>query len=261
MITQIYEIQTPEEAIQMVRIGVDHIGSVVLDVQSWRQPILRQTVETVRQAEKCASLILLFNEPEAVFRALDYYQPDIVHFCETLVDENLEIDRETCDRLIELQLGVRRRFSQIEVMRSIPIAPTGQAQRVPTLALARRFAAHSDWLLTDTLLLADAPQPVQGFVGITGHTCDWPMARQMVEDSDIPVILAGGLSAENVQAAILATAPAGVDSCTRTNATDAAGKPLRFQKDNEKVRQMVQRARLAAEKMSINSEKEYEIHV
>ena len=61
-------------------------------------------------------------------------------------------------------------------------------------------------------------QPVEGFVGITGKTCDWIAARRLVESSRIPVILAGGLSPENVYEGILAIRPAGVDSCTLTNA-------------------------------------------
>ena len=38
-------------------------------------------------------------------------------------------------------------------------------------------------------------QPVKGFVGITGKTCDWDIAADLVKKSRIPVILAGGIIA------------------------------------------------------------------
>jgi phosphoribosylanthranilate isomerase len=90
-------------------------------------------------------------------------------------------------------------------------------------------------------------QPVQGFVGITGEICDWVTARKLVRTSRIPVILAGGISPQNVMQGIQQVRPAGVDSCTRTNAHDKTGKPIRFKKDLVKVKQLVERVR-AAEK-------------
>jgi len=59
----------------------------------------------------------------------------------------------------------------------------------------------------------------------------------------IPVILAGGLSPENVAAGIGKVRPAGVDTCTATNAVDDLGRPVRFRKDPEKVRRFVAEAR------------------
>ena len=90
-------------------------------------------------------------------------------------------------------------------------------------------------------------QPVSGFVGITGNTCDWDMARRLVQDSRIPVILAGGISAENVSDGMTATRPAGIDSCTLTNACDGHGRPIRFRKDPGKVKHLVDAVRLAEE--------------
>jgi len=36
-----------------------------------------------------------------------------------------------------------------------------------------------------------------------------------------------------------------VDSCTRTNATDRSGRPVRFKKDLKKVRRFIEEARRA----------------
>ena len=248
MIVQIYEIQTPEEAEALIAMGVDHIGSVLTTEAEWRNPGVKAAVETSRGRAR-HSIIPLFNTPETVFRVLDCYRPDIVHFCEALADARGVFPG--CAGLMRLQAEVRKRYPEIDIMRSIPIAPAGRGGEVPSLELAGMFAPVSDYFLTDTMLLpaSTAPsaqhQPVSGFVGITGRTCDWEIAGALVQTSPIPVILAGGLSPENVREAVLATRPAGVDSCTGTNATDALGNPVRFRKDMARVRRFIREAHRA----------------
>ncbi len=48
-------------------------------------------------------------------------------------------------------------------------------------------------------------------IGGTGRTCDWEKARDLVRASDIPILLAGGLTPENVAEAIRLVSPWGVD--------------------------------------------------
>ncbi len=256
MFVQIYEIQTPAEALSMIDLGVDRIGSVLLSEARWKVPAIRETVAAVRAANRSSSLIPLFSAPETVFRALDYYRPHIIHFCEALPlsgDPAAE-----CEPFLHLQSDVRSRFPEVSIMRSIPIAQPGQAHRVPSLELARIFEPVSDYFLTDTLLMsepadADAGQPVAGFVGITGRICDWDVARELVETSRIPVVLAGGIGPGNVGEGIRRTRPAGVDSCTGTNARDECGQPVRFKKDPERVRQMTLAANAAFQEMRTNT--------
>jgi len=243
MITQIYEIQTPAEAEAVIGLGVDHIGTVLVTPEKWKVAEISDTRRVVRELGAQSSLIPLFSQPDLVYTVIDHYQPDIVHLCEHLTSDEHAADG--CRALIQLQEGIRTRFPALRIMRSIPIAPTGRERQVPTLELARLFEAVSDLFLTDTLLVASEPQPVTGFVGITGETCDWSLAAQLVRQCRIPVILAGGLSPENVYAAILAVEPAGVDSCTCTNAVTVNGKPVRFRKDLQRVGRFVEQARQA----------------
>jgi phosphoribosylanthranilate isomerase len=243
------------EAEALIGLDVDHIGSVVVSEERWKLPQLKDTIKTIRSTAAKSSLIPLYNRPESVLRTLDYYQPDIVHFCEALSDSNNIWD--FCDRLVHLQAFVRKHFPEIKIMRSIPIAQTRATDRIPTIELAQRFEQESDFFLTDTILMNSSGtdidhQPVQGFVGITGEICNWETARKLVENANIPVILAGGISPQNVTDGIRQVRPAGVDSCTRTNVLDKSGKPIRFKKDLVKVETLVEQVR-AAEKSLASS--------
>ena len=73
-----------------------------------------------------------------------------------------------------------------------------------------------DAFITDTF------DPETGASGATGKTHDWRHSRRLVEMSDRPVILAGGLRPENVRRAILEVKPAGVDA--HTGVENAAGR-------------------------------------
>jgi phosphoribosylanthranilate isomerase len=257
LIVQIYEVQTPAEAEYLIDLDVDHIGSVILSQDNWQQSILKETIETIRSSTAKSSLIPLYHHPETVLQTLDYYQPDIVHFCEALVGHARLWD--FCNQLIQLQTAVKNQFPQIKVMRSIPIAQSGDADEVPTLEFAKRFEPASDYFLTDTFLAKAAgsdqnSQPVQGYVGITGKTCNWKIARKLVEVSRVPVILAGGISPQNAVDGIQQVNPAGVDSCTQTNALDEKGQPIRFKKDLAKVKQLVKNVRQTERALSHRSD-------
>jgi phosphoribosylanthranilate isomerase len=51
-------------------------------------------------------------------------------------------------------------------------------------------------------------------LGGTGRTHNWAMSRKIVEQSKIPVFLAGGLNSNNVKAAVDAVQPYGLDLCS-----------------------------------------------
>ncbi len=248
MIVQIYEIQTQAEAEAMIALDVDHLGSVLVCAQTWQDPVLKRAIEITQAAGRKSSLIPLFRDVDPIARSIDYYRPDIIHFCEAMAWN--DIDNGEIADMLERQRMVRRRFPQVAIMRSIPIGMNGCGQRIPSLRLAALFEPCSDWFLTDTVLfnttdgVAD-DQPVLGFVGITGETCDWSVAGELVRASRIPVILAGGIGPSNVRDGIEQVRPAGVDSCTRTNAQDARGRNIRFKKDPEKVSALVRSAREA----------------
>lgn len=247
LIVQIYEIQSPHEAELMIEAGVDHIGGVILSENNLKNKQLKESVKLIKNSDSLSSLIPLYSDPEAIYRTLDYYEPDIIHFCESLSDDKGILP--VCKTLIQIQKELKLRYPEVKIMRSVPIAEPAYVSKVPTLEIADLFEPVSDYFLTDTLLISEGndekDQPVEGFVGITGITCDWKMAGKLVEQSRIPVIFAGGLSPDNVFDGATAIKPAGVDSCTQTNLRDDNNKPIRFNKDIEKVKRFVSETRRA----------------
>ncbi|RLB42217.1 MAG: hypothetical protein DRH12_06195 [Deltaproteobacteria bacterium] len=244
MIIQIYEIQTPWEAEKCIKVGVDHIGSVILSQEEWRVPDVKTVVELAQGAGKKSSLIFLFSDDQTIFKALDYYRPNIVHFCESLTDHTGKTV--SLHRFLKKQESIKRLFPEIQIMRSIPIAPESYNPRPLSLEIAQKFEPVTDFFLTDTWL---GKEPVEGFIGITGRVLDWNIAAQLVRHTTIPVILAGGLGPHNVYEALVKVMPAGADSCTGTNEKDKKGNPIRFKKDFNKVKQFVLEVRRAEQEL------------
>ena len=252
LLVQIYEVQTPEQAAGIISLGVDHVGSVLVSPDNGPDATLYKTIRVVQKAGLKSSLIPLFSQSEHIVEALGYYQPDIVHFCEDL--RSSDSRGEHLAFLRDVQIEVRRRFPEIRIMRSLPVSPTGITGVVPTLEWAEYFEAYSDIFLTDTLLASQPggsipSEPVDGFVGITGRRCNWDTADALCRAARIPVILAGGLSPGNVYDAVKRVKPAGVDSCTRTNALDPQGQPIRFKKDMQRVKRFVEETRRAEQQL------------
>jgi phosphoribosylanthranilate isomerase len=256
VIVQLYEIQEPREAELLIDLGVDHIGSVILSPENWKIPAIKDVVRLTRGSPAKSTLIPLITKEEGILRVLDYYQPDVVHFCELipLAQEDRKRREAVCTELIRIQQLVRKEFPPFKIIRSIPIPEPGLKDTAPIkeaiLEVAGLLGRHSDFFMTDTLRGvvngADA-QPVNGYVGITGEVCDWDLAAALVGASRIPVIMAGGISPENVCDAIGRVNPAGIDSCTQTNARDPQGKPIRFRKDMARVRRLLEEVRRAEE--------------
>jgi phosphoribosylanthranilate isomerase len=108
-----------------------------------------------------------------------------------------------------------------------PARPYWAAWAATTPHLAERMT-----MSTADAFVIDSPAGVER--GGTGRTYDWSLAAGLPGR----VILAGGLSADNVGRAVLAAKPWGVDACSRLES--APGK-----KDHKKIKEFVRAARLA----------------
>ncbi len=240
MIVQIYEIQDARQAERCIASGVDHIGSVLLSEEVWHQPSVRDVILLSEGTEVKNSLIPLFGDMDILERSIEFYCPHYLHLCDSLTDHRGR--PMGLEGILEFQLALKEKFPDIGIIRSIPVPMAGMTQGFPALEIARTLEAASDLFLIDTWLEREI---VNGYIGITGRPADWDLSRELVRQSAIPVILAGGLSPENVFEALLKVCPHGADSCTHTNQLDRDGRAVRFRKDFKKVREFVQEVRRA----------------
>ena len=79
-----------------------------------------------------------------------------------------------------------------------------------SVAQALAVAPRVDALLLDS----GNPALTVKQLGGTGRTHDWALSRRIVEQSGVPVFLAGGLDAGNIAEAIAAVQPHGIDLCS-----------------------------------------------
>ena len=98
--------------------------------------------------------------------------------------------------------------------------------------IAGDFGPLVDAFITDTW------DPKTGASGATGKTHNWDASRRIVESAARPVILAGGLTPDNVGRAIVQVRPGGVDAHTGVEGPDGMKDPIR-------VRAFVEEARRA----------------
>ncbi len=222
MIVQLYTMQSVEEALACVAAGADHLGLTPPEGLPGELPsfsAMREIVEAVGDRARCIGLTVRMDVDH--IRALvEAVQPAILHLCPLAGDTSPE-------RVAALR---RRLPADLPVMQAVSVTGPG------SVAEARAYAKVADYLILDT----QAPH-IPG-VGASGMTHDWSVSRAIVEAVDVPVILAGGLSPENVAAAIEAVGPWGVDSLTHTNRLLPDGT---FRKDLDRVGAFVAAARAA----------------
>lgn len=216
MLTQIYEISTPDEGRSISEIGIDHIGVLVGNGEFPRELPLQVASRVAGAILPPSKLSLLFLTADLTLitqwgRQLN---PAIVHLGGA--PELLSSDDAAM---------LKSRLPGPLIMRSIPIV--GET----SIELARSYEGIADFLLLDS------HRPSDRQIGALGVTHDWGISRRIVELVRIPVILAGGLGPDNVAEAIHAVGPAGVDSKTKTDKDGSHAKDL------ERVRRFYEAAR------------------
>lgn len=198
MIIQVYAFIDPKTAVEAVKLGVNHIGFVAgkYDVVPGELSF-EEAHEIVKALPKGAlsSALTMSEDIDEILRMVDVVQPDIVHISSDVYQVGIDMMRELREKLDK----------RVSIMKAIPVEDEA------SIALARAFAQVSDILLLDTKR--------EGYpgVGATGFTHDWGVSSIIVETAGKPVIMAGGLTPDNVAEAIDQIKPWGVDSNTSTN--------------------------------------------
>ena len=170
---------------------------------------------------EAAAVIVSEFEARAEFFLITYLKRavDIIELCELLKVGGVQLhDDITHDEIAKLRASA----PWLHVIKSIIIRAGATAQADEMVEL---YSPHVDAFITDT------HDPETGATGATGKIHDWAVSRRIVGMSPRPVILAGGLNADNVFDAINQVRPAGVDVHTGIEDIDGRkerNKTLRF---------------------------------
>jgi phosphoribosylanthranilate isomerase len=119
---------------------------------------------------------------------------------------------------------IRAALPHLKLIRAVHV--TGPEALAQARALERRVDA----------LILDTYDPATGRHGATGRTHDWSISRQIVAQTRTPVILAGGLTPDNVAEAIRTVQPWAVDVHTGVEHPDGT-------RDLAALRAFVERAK------------------
>jgi phosphoribosylanthranilate isomerase len=110
-----------------------------------------------------------------------------------------------CDRLVDgSYLNLRAALPGVNLVQVIHVTGPESVEE------AQALAPHVDAILLDSGNQSLSVKELGG----TGRTHDWRLSRIIREMIDIPLFLAGGLRADNVQEAIRTVEPFGVDVCS-----------------------------------------------
>ncbi len=216
MIVQIYEVQNPEEAKKLIEVGVDFIGVLVgkeVDPRGLDDDRVKEIFNSL-PSETTKVALTLSSDLRRISELVEKVNPDI-----------LQLGISTESLLPDSVKKIKEKYPQIKIMRTIPVIDE------KSVGLAKKYEGIADFLILDSRKKGDFQ------IGATGETHNWTISKKIVNSVSMPVILAGGLGPENVEAAIKEVMPAGVDSKTKTDLPDGNGK------DIEKVKEFVRIAK------------------
>ena len=215
---QIYTMQTVEEALAVAALGVAHVG-VTPAAQGLPGEVDEGVAAEICRAVGGAARVVALSVATDLATIEDMARvvlPDILHLCGPPGAVGPEAVAE-----------LRKRLPGLAIMQAIAV--TGSA----AIAAARSFEPVVDYLILDSL-----SDDIDG-IGAAGRVHDWEVSAAIVGSVGVPVVLAGGLSPENVAAAISEVKPWGVDSLTHTNRVNRDGS---FCKDLDLVAEFVSAA-------------------
>ena len=219
---QIYTMQSAAEAEAVAAVGVHHIGVTPAEAGLPGEVSLEVAagICSAMSAVATTSALTVDVDLDTIVAMVRTVQPDILHLC----GPPGAVSPADVARL-------RRSVPGVAIMQAIAV--TGP----DAVAVARSYEAVVEFLLLDSV------DPAIPGVGAAGTVHDWGVSAAIVAAVDVPVILAGGLSPENVASAIATVQPWGVDSLTHTNRPlDGGG----FRKDLDAVNRFVAAAHRSA---------------
>jgi phosphoribosylanthranilate isomerase len=220
-VVQVAGIHDKAEADMLAEEGVDWLG-LPLRLPKYNEDI----------SEGDAAAVIASIQPPHAGVLISYMTiaSEVKAFCDVLGVRTVQLhgDVETS----ELR-ALKKLDPDLYVLKSLVVKERNAEE---LLKIVDDAAEWVDMFITDTF------NPATGAKGATALTHDWNVSAELVCRSPRPLMMAGGLTPENVAAAIEKVRPAAVDahSCLE----DASGR-----KDRDKVRKFVAESRAAFERV------------
>ena len=176
MKVQIYTLQSVEEALEVVSVGVDNIGITPASIGlpgEISYETAKDICEKVEDATKVA--LSVSSNIDEIVEMVQFVDPNVLHLCGEPGELNTNGVKSLKERL-------QKYNKELPIMQAISV------DDMSALDFAKEYEHISDYFILDTSTAA-----VQG-VGASGNVHDWNVSKAIVESVSIPVILAGGLS-------------------------------------------------------------------
>lgn len=189
---QVAGVSSLEEALFCITVGIDAVGFTLGLPDGIHDGLTEERARSIIRKlpkEVIAVLITYANTADEAARLARFTGVTAVQFHGGIADKEL--------------LKFRRRCNLLKTIGCITVSGKSAIQEVP------KFRPP----LWDAIIL-DSLDTRTGKRGATGLTHDWSVSEQIVQLSSLPVILAGGLTPDNVGEAIRRVHPHGVDAHT-----------------------------------------------
>jgi len=190
-------ISSVEEALEAVSLGVTAIG-LVGNMPSGPGVISDSLIKTIAESVPVGIDTFMLTSETTVEKIIEHHYRTMTNTIQ-IVDE---LKEGTYD-------DIRLYLPSVKLVQVIHVIDENSVRE------AIRISESVDALLLDS----GNPNLKVKELGGTGRVHDWSLSKKIVEHTNIPVYLAGGLNAGNVQKAIEEVRPFGVDLCSgvRTN--------------------------------------------
>ena len=218
MLVKICGISNVIDAMRAVKSGADAIGFVmggdVLPVEV--EPHAQRVREIISNFPKEVDSYIVTHlmEVDDIIDLANYVKSSGIQVSEDIGLEELEELRKRTDKRIIKTVVVGNGEKSVKDLKS--------------------FEPLCDYILLDTRF--------GGYTGGTGVTNDWNLCKELIEMSNKPVFIAGGLNPENLSEAMKLTNPQGVDVSTGVS-TFCKEYLRKDRKDRDKIKKFIETAK------------------
>ena len=217
-------IRSPEEIEIAALYGADAVGFLTeVPVESPRKLDSDTAAYLVSRVPETLSsvLVIMPENADTAVGLIKKIKPDIVQIH---------------SRLPLLELEIIKEKTGIPIIKTLSVPAQGEASNEGSgvSSLLEEVSLLEEADIVDSILLDTARSEKPGG---TGCVHDWTLSRRILEETRLPLILAGGLKPENVREAIRAVSPYAVDTAS---GVETCGK-----KDAVKIKSFIEEVRCA----------------